>query len=75
MCGLTLLAVETKAGMGSKAVDSTYSFAVEDREEHDPNLSPFLRKLFKQVSSKLHLYMVSISTKMELKLNVLERDK
>lgn len=48
MCGLTLLAVETKAGMGSKAVDSTYSFAVEDREEHDPNLSPFLRKLFKQ---------------------------
>lgn len=48
MSGLTLLPVETKVGMGSKGLSSTYSFVVE---EDDPNLSSFLRKLFKEVGS------------------------
>jgi hypothetical protein len=41
-------AVETKAGMGSNGLDSTNFFGTEEGE---PNLSPFLHKLFKEVGS------------------------
>ncbi|VAH82645.1 unnamed protein product [Triticum turgidum subsp. durum] len=43
--GLTLLPVETKAGMCSNGFDSTNCLRMEEVE---PNLSPFLHKLFKE---------------------------
>jgi hypothetical protein len=41
-------AVETKSGMGSNGFDSTGFFGTE---EDEPTLSPFLRKLFKEVGT------------------------
>jgi hypothetical protein len=40
------LKVETKAGMASNGFDSTHLFGVL---EDEPNLTPFLRRLFKEV--------------------------